>query len=99
MRNKGGGVNIVDDGEYFGRFVLASQHKEHLHFTARVEAVAADGGASTLCVDVDGTPNLLVFLGYDEELHRLMHHVHHLIYADGEDKEENVAVNHLFPIA
>ena len=61
--------------------------------------MTADGGAAALRIYVNGTPNLLVLVGYDEELHRLVHHVHHLIYADGEDKEEYVAVNHFLPIA
>ena len=61
--------------------------------------MTADGGATALRIYVDGTPYLLVLVGDDEELHRLVHHVHHLIYADGEDKEEYVAVNHFLPIA
>ena len=61
--------------------------------------MTADGGATALRIYIDGTPYLLVLVGDDEELHRLMHHVHHLIHTDGEDKEEYVAVNHFFPVA
>ena len=61
--------------------------------------MTADGGATALRIYIDGTPYLLVLVGDDEELHRLVHHVHHLVYADGEDKEEYVAVNHFLPIA
>ena len=71
LRDKCLGVYALDVVEHILRLIFARQHHQHMHIVLGVPSGALEQGDTAIDVLVDGISNLLVFLGNDEELHRL----------------------------
>ena len=98
LRHEGVGVNLVDEVEDEVALRLLGNAEHHLEFLSRVETVAVEGGAATLGILVDGLANVAPLTADDEELHAHVHAVDDVVDEEGEDEEQHVAIEYLFPV-
>ena len=98
LRDKGVGVNLIDDLKDQTALATLGQHEEHLHVTTRIETLGIDDSTAAMGLTIDALTDLVVLVGDDEELHTATHGVHHLVDTEGRHIEHHIAVNDLLPV-
>ena len=99
LRHKGMRVDFIDKLEDEVRLTLFGYAEYHLYVFLCIETVAIEHRATAVGYLIDGLANLLILVGDDEKLHTSAQRVDQMVDYKRDDKQQDVAVEHLFPIA